>query len=369
MQLVKAPRDALLKPLTIVAGIVERRHTMPILANVLIRKAGERVSFITTDNEVQITTHADFGVGGGKEETTVAARKFVDILRALSDNADVTVSHEANRMAITAGRSRFQLQTLPAIEFPTIAVPEQWSITTTLPQAALRELINMVHFSMAVQDIRYYLNGMLLEFEGNHINAVTTDGHRLAVHSIQVDTPFETRQDVIVPRKTVLELQRLLSESDEPVTIDVAGNQIRFRFENVEFVSKLVEGKFPDYKRVIPAGYHKQFDIERETLLRTLQRVAILTTDKFKGVRLQLADHTLRVSASNTEQEEAQEELEVEFNFEPLDIGFNVGYLLDVLGNLKSERVKWALGDASSSALLTIPDDDNFKYVVMPMRI
>src|SRR5690606_23490161 len=292
-----------------------------------------------------------------------------DILRALSDSSDVTVAHSAGRMAITAGRSRFHLQTLPAVEFPTIAVPEQWSISTTLPQAALRELLNMVHFSMAVQDIRYYLNGMLLEFEGDQVSAVTTDGHRLAVHTIKVDTPFESRQEVIVPRKTVLELQRLLNESDDPVAIDVAGNQIRFRFENVEFVSKLVEGKFPDYKRVIPAGYHKQFDIERETLLRTLQRVAILTTDKFKGVRLQLADHTLRVSASNTEQEEAQEELEIQFNFEPLDIGFNVGYLLDVLGNLKTDRVNWAVGDASSSALITIPDDENFKYVVMPMRI
>lgn len=369
MQLVKASRDALLKPLTIVAGIVERRHTMPILANVLIKKEGERVSFISTDNEVQITTHSDFGVGPDVEATSVAARKLVDILRAVSDTNDVAITHNASKMTITAGRSRFALQTLPAAEFPTIATPPTWSATITLPQKTLRHLLNMVHFAMAVQDIRYYLNGMLLVFDGNQISAVTTDGHRLALHSAQVDVNFEPRQEVIVPRKTVLELLRLLEDSDEPVNIDVAGNQIRFCFGQVEFISKLVEGKFPDYNRVIPNGYTKQFDVEREGLLRTLQRIAILTSDKYKGVRLQLADHTLTVSTNNAEQEEAQEELEILYNFDPLDIGFNVSYLLDVLGNLKVDRVTWSMGDANSSALITIPDDENFKYVVMPMRI
>ena len=369
MQLVKASRDALLKPLSIVAGIVERRHTLPILANVLLRKEGERVSFISTDIEVQITTHADFGVGPESAATTVAARKLLDILRALPDSSDIAIAHAANKLAVTAGKSRFALQTLAASEFPTVARPAEWSASLALPQKALRHLLNMVHFAMAVQDIRYYLNGMLLVFEGNQASAVATDGHRLAFHSVTTEASVEGRQEVIVPRKTVLELLRLLEDSDEPVGVDVASNQIRFCFGQVEFISKLVEGKFPDYKRVIPSGYTRQFDIEREDLLRTLQRIAILTTDKFKGVRMQLDSDVLKVSSSNAEQEEAQEELEIQYNFEPLDVGFNVTYLLDVLGNLKVDRIRCAVGDANSSALITLPDDDNFKYVVMPMRI
>ncbi|MBU4612298.1 DNA polymerase III subunit beta [Achromobacter sp. GG226] len=369
MQLVKASRDALLKPLTTVAGIVERRHTLPILANVLLRKDGERVSFIATDIEVQITTHADFGTGPEQEATTVAARKLLDILRALPDTSDVVLSHAANKLTVTAGKSRFALQTLAAAEFPTVAQPESWNASLTLPQKSLRQLLNMVHFAMAVQDIRYYLNGMLLVFENNQASAVATDGHRLAFHAVTTEAALAERQDVIIPRKTVLELLRLLEDTDEPVGIDVAGNQIRFRFGQVEFISKLVEGKFPDYRRVIPSGYTKEFDLEREDFLRTLQRIAILTTDKFKGVRMQLADHVLRISSSNAEQEEAQEELEILYNFDPLDVGFNVTYLLDVLGNLKTDRVTVSMGDANSSALITLPDDENFKYVVMPMRI
>src|SRR5690606_36202693 len=305
MQLVKASRDALLKPLSIVAGIVERRHTLPILANVLLRKEGERVSFISTDIEVQITTHADFGVGPETESTTVAARKLLDILRALPDSADINLSHASNRLAINAGKSRFSLQTLAATEFPTVAQPESWAVTLTMTQQSLRHLLNMVHFAMAVQDIRYYLNGMLLVFEGKQVSAVATDGHRLAYHAIEIEAPIAERQDVIIPRKTVLELLRLLEDSDEAVSIDVAGNQVRFSFGQVEFISKLVEGKFPDYRRVIPSGYTKEFDIERDDLLRTLQRIAILTTDKFQGVRMQLGSDTLKVSASNAEQEEA----------------------------------------------------------------
>ncbi|GAA5231492.1 DNA polymerase III subunit beta [Verticiella sediminum] len=369
MQLVKASRDALLKPLTTVAGIVERRHTLPILANVLLKKEGDRVSFIATDIEVQITTHADFGADPGNESTTVAARKLLDILRALPDTDDVSLSHASNKLTVTAGRSRFALQTLSAAEFPTVAQPETWSASLSLPQKALRQLLNMVHFAMAVQDIRYYLNGMLLVFESNMASAVATDGHRLAFHAVSTGTVLAERQEVIIPRKTVLELLRLLEDTDEPVHVDVAGNQIRFRFGDIEFISKLVEGKFPDYKRVIPSGYAKEFDVEREHLLRTLQRIAIMTTDKFKGVRLQLADNVLRISANNAEQEEAQEELEILYNFDALDVGFNVSYLLDVLGNLKTDRVTWAMGDANSSALITVPEDQNFKYVVMPMRI
>jgi DNA polymerase-3 subunit beta len=368
MQLVKASRDALLKPLATVSGIVERRHTLPILANILLRKEGSRVSFVSTDIEVQITTHADFGVGGESESTTVAARKLLDILRALPDTGDVSLALANKKLSVQSGKSRFALQTLAAEEFPTVAQPATWTASLTMAQKSFKHLLNMVHFAMAQQDIRYYLNGMLLVLDGNNVRCVSTDGHRLAYCAVTIDADAP-KQEVIIPRKTVLELLRLLEDSEEPVQIDVAPNQIRFTFGDVELISKLVEGKFPDYQRVIPSGYTKHFPIAREALQRSLQRAAILTTDKFKGVRMQMADHVLKISASNAEQEEAQEELEIDFAFEPLDIGFNVSYLLDVLGNLKAETVQWGVGDANSSALITLPDNSDFKYVVMPMRI
>jgi DNA polymerase III, beta subunit len=368
MQLVKASRDALLKPLATVSGIVERRHTLPILANILLRKEGSRVSFVSTDIEVQITTHADFGVGDASESTTVAARKLLDILRALPETGDVALSLANKKLSVQSGKSRFALQTLAAEEFPTVAQPASWNASLTMAQKSFRHLLNMVHFAMAQQDIRYYLNGMLLVLDGNNVRCVATDGHRLAYCAITIDGNAP-KQEVIVPRKTVLELLRLLEDSDDPIEISVAANQIKFVFGDVELISKLVEGKFPDYQRVIPQGYSKQFPIAREGLQRSLQRAAILTTDKFKGVRMQMADHVLKISASNAEQEEAQEELEIDYGFEPLDIGFNVSYLLDVLGNLKAETVQWSVGDANSSALITLPDNADFKYVVMPMRI
>ncbi|VCU68378.1 DNA polymerase III subunit beta [Pigmentiphaga humi] len=368
MQLVKASRDALLKPLATVSGIVERRHTLPILANILLRKEGSRVSFVSTDIEVQITTHADFGVGDASESTTVAARKLLDILRALPDTGDVALSLANKKLSIQSGKSRFALQTLAADEFPTVAQPASWNATLTMQQKSFKHLLNMVHFAMAQQDIRYYLNGMLLVLDGANVRCVATDGHRLAYCAVGIDAETP-RQEVIVPRKTVLELLRLLEDSEDPIEISVAANQICFRFGDVELISKLVEGKFPDYQRVIPQGYTKQFPIAREALQRSLQRAAILTTDKFKGVRMQMADHVLKISSSNAEQEEAQEELEIDYGFEPLDIGFNVSYLLDVLGNLKIETVQLSVGDANSSALITLPDNADFKYVVMPMRI
>jgi DNA polymerase-3 subunit beta len=369
MQLVQTTRDALLKPLSTVAGIVERRHTLPILANILMRKEGSKVSFIATDLEVQITTQADFGVGPESEATTVAARKLLDILKALPDTGDVKLGLASNKLSVQSGKSRFALQTLAASEFPTVAQPEQWNVSLTLPQRTLRYLFNMVYFAMAQQDIRYYLNGMLLVFEPGLVRAVATDGHRLAHCATKADGIAE-RQEVIVPRKTVLEMQRLLEDSDEPVSIDVALGQIRFRFGDVELVSKLVEGKFPDFTRVIPTNYTRHFSVSREILQAALQRAAILTTDKFKGVRLQLAQNVMKISSTNAEQEEAQEEIDIDYAHESLDAGFNVNYLLDVLSNLKTETVQWSvMPDANASVLITVPDDDQFKYIVMPMRI
>ncbi len=380
MQLIKAPRDALLKPLATVSGIVERRHTLPILANILIKKEGARVSFTSTDIEVQIKTHADIGVVDGKDAentaTTVAARKLLDILRALPESGEVTLSTTAKKMTVQSGKSRFNLQTLAADDFPTVSQPESYLASFTLPQKTLKHLIAMVHFSMAQQDIRYYLNGLLLVVDGKQVIAVATDGHRLAYCAVETDlnpgaasNGAAERHEVIVPRKSILELQRLLGDGDEPVTIDLAPNQVRFTFDNVELISKLVEGKFPDYQRVIPSGYSKSFDIARDDWLRALQRVAILTSDKFKGVRFVLSEDAVKISSTNADQEDAQDEIEITYPHGTLDIGFNVSYLLDVLNNLKSEQVTVSVGDSNSSALITLPGEEAFKYVVMPMRI
>ena len=368
MQLVKTSRDALLRPLQIVSGIVERRHTMPILANILIRKDGENVSFLSTDTEVQITTNAPIGSGPEAAGTTVAARKLLDILRALPESGDVSLTLANKRMTVQSGKSRFALQTLAAEEFPTVSVADSFNATVTLAQKTLKHLFHMVYFSMAQQDIRYYLNGLLLVLDGPKVIAVATDGHRLAFAQVETENDF-ARQEVIIPRKTILELQRLLDESDETVQLEIAASQVRLSFADIELVSKLVEGKFPDYTRVVPKGYKNEFTIGRDELLRSLQRAAIMTSDKFKGVRCMLSPGSLKISSTNADQEEAVEELEIDYGGDTIDIGFNVSYLLDVLNNLKCDQINLSLGDSNSSALITIPDNPDFKYVVMPMRI
>jgi DNA polymerase-3 subunit beta len=369
MLFMKADRDAILKPLQTVAGIVERRHTLPILANVLLRKRGSSISFLGSDVEIQVQTTAELGAGDEELATTVSAKKLIDILRALPEGLEVTFKLDDRRATLQAGKSRFSLQTLGADEFPTVAVNEQFGASFSLPQKQLKQLFHMVYFAMAQQDIRYYLNGLLLVTEGEHVRVVATDGHRLAYCHAVVEGAALAQQQVIVPRKTVLELQRLLADSEEPVEIDVASNQVRFRFGQVELLSKLIEGKFPDYQRVVPTGYTKTLQCGREALASSLARASILTSDKFRGVRLSLAPGSVRIQTSNAEQEEAVEELEVDYTSEPLEIGFNVNYLQDVLGNLKTEQVQISFGDSSTSALLTVPDDGDFKYVVMPMRI
>ncbi len=377
MQLIQASRDTMLRPLTTVSGIVERRNTMPILANILIRKAGNNIALVGSDIEVQITTtiSLDDEQGGGLDApeqdtvTTVGARKLLDILRALPDQRDVTMSLVDSRVVVASGKSRFALQTLDAADFPAAKIPDAWDVSFTMPQKTLRHLFNMVHFAMAHQDIRYYLNGLLLAAEPGFLRTVATDGHRLAHCGAAVDG-LDGTQDVIIPRKTVLEMQRLLDDTDDPVNIDIGGGQIRFVFGHVELISKLVEGKFPDFTRVIPTGYTRHFDISREKFQGCLQRAAILTTDKLKGVRFQIADDVLTITSSNAEQEEAREELDVDYAHEPLDVGFNVSYLLDVLANVKDDTIRWSVQpDVNASALITSPGDDQFKYVVMPMRI
>ncbi len=372
MQLLQAPRDRVLRPLTMVSGIVERRNTLPILANVLIRKEASRVALVASDIEVQITTQVDAGVGEDAVLTTVAARKLQDILRALPDTSEVSLTLDQGRLTVLAGKSRFALQTMDAEDFPAVTLPDEWAVSLSMAQSTLRNLFNSVHYAMANQDIRYYLNGLLLVFAADGVRAVATDGHRLAHAGVSLEglEGLAAPLDAIVPRKTVLEMQRLLDDSDDPVAIDVAGNMIRFRFDEIELISKLVEGKFPDFTRVIPAQYGSHLLVERERLQGSLQRAAILTTDRQRGVRLQLADDVLTITASNTEQEEAREEIEVAYDGRAIDAGFNVTYLLDVLANLRGEAVRWSFqAEPNSSVLITSPDDDQFKYVVMPMRL
>jgi len=375
MILIKAQRDALLKPLQTVTGIVERRHTLPILSNVLISKNQQTISFCSTDIEMQIRTSSEMAAGDEPLSTTVAARKLLDILRALPDQPEITVSYTNKKLSLAQGKAKFSLQTLPAEDFPTVVSADQYPASITLPQRTLKQLLHLVHFAMAQQDIRYYLNGLLLVIDQSSLKAVATDGHRLAFSAVtqgsrevQINIDGE-RQEVIIPRKAIIECQRLLDDSDSPVTIDLASNQARFRFGQVELLSKLIEGKFPDYQRVIPAQHQKIVSIQREQFLGALQRAAILTTDKFKGVRLTLSIGSLKISSTNAEQEEASDDIEVDYSGESVDIGFNVQYLIDVLSNLRSNTVQITLQDSNASALITSESDPDFKYVVMPMRI
>src|SRR5215471_3830120 len=367
MQLKQTPRDALLKPLQAVSGIVERRHTLPILANVLLEQKDGRLFVTATDLEMQITSHSELA-GKQDQAVTVAARKLQDLLRALPDDATVNVETSASRMAVRAGRSRFNLQTLPAGDYPRMSLSQDRQQTINLPQKKFRGLLKLAEFAIVQQDIRYYLNGMLLVVDKGSLQTVATDGHRLSYESLAVPGEY-TREEVILPRKTVLELGKLLEDSDSDVSIDLLTNQVRFRFANIELVTKVVDGKFPDYNRVIPTGHTKQIELSRSVLLQALQRAAILSNEKFRGVRIVLGSDQLRIICTNSEQEEAEEELEVTYKGDALDIGFNITYLVDVLQNIGTEQVVLAFGDANSSAMVTMPGRTDYKYVVMPMRI
>ena len=376
MLLVKTQRETLLGPLQAVSGIVERRHTLPILSNVLLEKRGDLLTWLATDIEIQITASSHGVVGDGDGALTVGARKLQEILRSLPDAAEITLALDDRRLQIKAGRSRFSLQTLPAEDFPNMATAEGQALRLTVSQKQFRNLLGQTQYAMAAQDVRYYLNGLLLLIEGDELRAVATDGHRLAYSSMALEhaaeaagEPANTRRDLILPRKTVLELNRLLADNDEPLLIDVLPSQIRFQFAHISLISKLIDGRFPDYERVIPGSLKNVISVNRSLLLQSMIRAAILTNEKFRGVRLLLSENSLKIVAANTEQEEAQEEIEVEYGGEPLDVGFNVTYLLDVLNNTSDETIEWGFNDANSSALLRIHGNERFKYVVMPMRM
>ena len=370
MIVLKAAQEKLLNALQAVSGIVERRHTLPILANVLIRKNGPSIEFTTSDLEIQVRTTVEFDGAPDAFSTTVGARKLIDILRSMPSDQIVTLSAAQSKLTLQGGKSRFTLQTLPADDFPLVQEAADFGPAFSVPQKTLKSLIDQVHFAMAVHDIRYYLNGILFVAEGRNLILVATDGHRLALAQARLDADIP-KQEVILPRKTVLELQRLLRDDsgDNAIEMRFAGNQAKFSFSGMEFVTKLVEGKFPDFNRVIPKGHKNAVTLGRAPLLACLQRAAILTSEKFKGVRVNIEPGTLRISSNNAEQEEAKEELEIDYAGDAIEIGFNVTYLIDVFTNLGVEMVRIELQDGISSALISAPDVEGFKYVVMPMRI
>ena len=368
MIVLNCPKDALLKPLQSVVGVVERKHTLPILSNILVENVEGKTALVATDLELQITAWME-GEADTDASFTVSARKLLDITRSLPEDTTLALDMNNDQLRIQAGKSRFNLQTLPAKDFPKLQIAEGESAGFKIEAGKLRNLLARAQYAMAVQDIRYYLNGMLFQLQEGRLVVAATDGHRLAVDAIELEGAEGKQMEMILPRKTVMELIKLLGEGDQEVTVESGSNQVVFSHPDFELRSKVVDGKFPDYQRVVPVGYDKSFDINRQKLHQALARAAILTNDKYRGVRFAMTAGSLRIACSNNEQEEAQEELEIDYRFDPLDIGFNVQYIQDVLNNLDCETVNCAFGDANSSLLITIPDDKNFNYVVMPMRI
>jgi DNA polymerase-3 subunit beta len=366
---IKAKNSTLLGPLQFVTGIVERRHTLPILSNVLIDIEDHAVHFLATDLEVQIRATAKLDTAHKPGSLTVGAKKFQDILRALPPDADISLETKESRLTVRAGKSRFSVQTLAAEDFPKIAETKDDATEIAIPQRDFRRVLGLVQFAMAVQDIRYYLNGVLVSCDGATLRVVATDGHRLSMASYKL-TESIAKIEAILPRKTVLELIKLLDESDDPIHMKMQQNQVKFNFAGIEIVSKIVEGKFPDYTKVIPSGYTNHIQLNRLEFQAALQRASILSNDKIRGVRLVFTKDSLAIICSNNDQEEAEESLGIEYDREPMDIAFNIAYLLDALSHLSSETIQLSLGEANmSSALLTLAGSDDFKYVVMPMRI
>ncbi|QCT98274.1 DNA polymerase III subunit beta [Stutzerimonas degradans] len=361
-------REALLKPLQLVAGVVERRQTLPVLSNVLLVVQGQQLSLTGTDLEVELVGRVTLDDAAEPGEITVPARKLMDICKSLPSDALIDIRLDEHKVLIKSGRSRFTLSTLPANDFPTVE-EGPGSLGFSVEQGKLRRLIERSSFAMAQQDVRYYLNGMLLEVSNGMLRTVATDGHRLAMCSMQAGIEQADRHQVIVPRKGILELARLLTEQDAEVNIMLGQHHVRATTGEFTFTSKLVDGKFPDYERVLPRGGDKLVIGDRQQLREAFSRTAILSNEKYRGIRLQLESGLLKIQANNPEQEEAEEEVAVDYSGGSLEIGFNVSYLLDVLGVMTTEQIRLILSDANSSALLQEFDNDDSAYVVMPMRL
>jgi len=361
-----ATREDILAPLQSVIGVVERRQTMPVLANVLLAARENRLSVKGTDLEVELvaTNSANVQQAG---DITVPGRKLLDIFRSLPEKTSVTISTEGERVSVRGGRSRFTLSSLPAAEFPLVEEINAQQ-TLTLAQGEFRRLIDKTHFSMAQQDVRYYLNGLLLETDGKALRAVATDGHRLALCEMELAGKSKATHQVIVPRKGVLELQRILG-TEGNIELAVGTNHVRCQIGDIRFTSKLIDGRFPEYGRVIPNSPPRTVEADRENLRQALQRTAILSNEKYRGIRLTARPDLLTLQAHNPEQEEAEDQVEVSYKGEEVEIGFNVNYLLDALSAIEGDKVEIGLTDSNSSCLIHAPGTTHTRYVVMPMRL
>jgi DNA polymerase-3 subunit beta len=361
-------QDTLVRPLQLVCSIVERRATLPILSNILLRAQGSQLSMTSTDMELEMIATLPVAVEQ-EGKTTVSARKLLDIVRALPSDATISFNVNDHKAQVKAGKSRFSLATLPSEDFPA-SEGAQYQDEINLPQSALKALLDETSFAMASQDVRYYLNGLLLEREGTVLRTVATDGHRLALGSLTTATPVEEKNNVIVPRKAIIELGRLLSDTDDEVKIAFSQQQIKVELPDIHFTTKLIDGQFPNYERVIPVGGDKEVLAERDALKQALSRAAILSNDKHRSVRIQLQPNLLKATVTNQEQESAEEEISVEYDGDELEIAFNNAYLLDLLGAMPDEKVKILFTNDTSRALV-IPADEKYErqYVVMPMRL
>jgi len=364
----KIEKEILLKPLQVVIGIVERKQTLPILSNVLIEKELGRIRFTATDLEIQISTSIDTDAKDKElSSITVGGKKLQEILRVLPDQSKVSIQTKENKAQVKANASRFSLQTLPPQDFPKLNYQLTDAKKIVLNQSMLKGLLLSVQYAMAQQDVRYYLNGVLLLIEGNKLKVVATDGHRLAFNAAIIEGNHE-KQEIILPRKAVIELCKLLNDTNENVALEFSPQQAKASFSDVVLITKVIDGKFPDFERVIPK-YNNHLSMNRTMVQQALQRAAILSNEKFRGVRFVLTEKSLSIISSNSEQEEAQEEIETDYHGDAIDIGFNVNYLMDGLNNINSEIAIFSFGDPNSSILITTSENEEFRYVVMPMRI
>lgn len=360
-------REAFLKPLAQVVNVVERRQTLPVLANFLVQVQNGQLSLTGTDLEVEMVSR--IAVEDAQDgETTIPARKLFDIIRALPDGSRITVSQTGDKVTVQAGRSRFTLATLPANDFPSVDEVEATE-RVAIGEATLKELIERTAFAMAQQDVRYYLNGLLFDLRGDALRTVATDGHRLALCETDLEKASGAKRQIIVPRKGVTELQRLLESGDREIELEVGRSHVRVKRDDVTFTSKLIDGRFPDYEAVIPIGADREVKVDREALRASLQRAAILSNEKYRGIRVEVSPGNLKISAHNPEQEEAQEEIEADTTVSDLAIGFNVNYLLDALSALRDEHVVIQLRDSNSSALVREASSEKSRHVVMPLRL
>jgi DNA polymerase-3 subunit beta len=360
-------REVLLQPLSQVIGVVERRQTLPVLANFMLSARDGRLTVTGTDMEVELISNVTATVTQDGE-ITVPARKLLDIVKALPDGSNITFSISDDKATLSAGRSRYTLSTLPASEFPATDQVETLE-NIAVGESTLKRMMDKTSFAMANQDVRYYLNGLLFDFSGNQLRAIATDGHRLAICDLDSDIEITSDRQLIVPRKGVMELSRMLSGDDDEVTLAIGRNHIRLVKGDTTFTSKLIDGRFPDYRAVVPVGADKQMLVDKSTFIQALQRAAILSNEKYKGVRLEAAGSTIKIIAHNPQHEEAVEEIEAEFNFDRLAVGFNVTYLLDALMAIDTEQVSLELKDANSSCLVSAPDSDVNRHVVMPLKL